>query len=246
MRAQPVLPRTALLLALAVASCSPSASARSTSGKESASSSGAVATAAAATTASAGPNDSLMARADAARIQGNPNAKVWVIEISDFQCPYCRQWHEEDYGPIKREYVDAGKVRFAYLNYPLAMHRHAMLAAEYAMCAGAQDKFWPMHDALFTTQTTWEGRTDASPVFDSLATRTGVNIDQLHACVQAHVMRPLIQADVDRSTQHGTNSTPTVIVGSEKLVGVAPVDAYRKTIDAAIAAAGQPVKPSPE
>src|SRR6185369_12651734 len=106
--------------------------------------------------ASRAPTDSNITRADLARIQGSATAPVWVIEVSDFQCPYCKQWHDETYPMLRDQYVKTGKIRLAYVNFPLAMHAHAFPAAEAAMCAGAQDKFWQMHDALFSSQHGWE------------------------------------------------------------------------------------------
>ena len=102
------------------------------------------------------PTDSNITRADLARIQGSASAPVWVIEVSDFQCPYCKQWHDQTYAAFRDQYVKTGKVRLAYVNFPLSSHAHAWPAAESAMCAGAQGKFWQMHDALFTTQNKWE------------------------------------------------------------------------------------------
>src|SRR6476659_5143296 len=115
------------------------------------------------------PPDSNITRADLARIQGSPTAPLWVIEVSDFQCPYCKQWHDQTYNAFLDQYVKTGKVRLAYVNFPLQSHVHAWPAAEAAMCAGAQGKFWPMHDALFTTQTQWETLTSPAAVFISLA-----------------------------------------------------------------------------
>ena len=104
----------------------------------------------------AAPDTAMLRRADRARTMGNPAATVWVVEVSDFQCPYCRAWHDSSYAAIKKQYVDAGKVRLAYINFPLAMHKNALPAAQVAMCSAAQDKFWPMQDALFDSQAAWE------------------------------------------------------------------------------------------
>src|SRR5438270_1961275 len=85
------------------------------------------------------PPDSNITRADLARIQGSPNAPLWVIEVSDFQCPYCKQWHDQTYTAFVAQYVKTGKVRLAYVNFPLGIHVHAFPAAEAAMCAAAQN-----------------------------------------------------------------------------------------------------------
>src|SRR5690606_14579548 len=82
--------------------------------------------------------DPRMAAADSARILGSDTASVWVIEVSDFQCPFCRVWHENTFDEFREEFIDSGRIRFAYVNMPLRMHQHAREAAHYAMCAGAQ------------------------------------------------------------------------------------------------------------
>src|SRR5579862_8971029 len=119
--------------------------------------------------------DSFTQRIDAARIYGDSTAKVWMIMVSDFQCPYCKQWHDESFAALRHEYVDNGKVLLAYYNFPLSIHPNAVPAAEAAMCAGAQNKFWPMHDALFASQATWAGLKDPSAVFDSLGVKLGLD-----------------------------------------------------------------------
>ena len=82
-----------------------------------------------------GDTAGIATRADRGRIRGDSTAPLWVVIVSDFQCPYCRQWHDEVYPSIVREYVDTRKVRLAYVNLPLSSHQHALESAEAAMCA---------------------------------------------------------------------------------------------------------------
>lgn len=173
-------------------------------------------------------------RADLARIQGNPAAPVWVIEVSDFQCPYCKQWHDETYQKVRDEFVKTGKVRLAYINYPLASHAHAWPAAESAMCAGAQGKFWEMHDALFANQAKWEAMPAPAPVFDSLARATGVDVARWRQCVQSGKMKVWIQADHDRAQAAGVNATPSFLIGDAILAGAQPIENLRSAIDSAL------------
>jgi len=177
-------------------------------------------------------------KADHARIEGSDSASVWVVEISDFQCPFCKEWHDETYAAVKRDYVDSGKIRFAYINFPLPEHRNAWPAAEAAMCAAAQSKFWPMHDALFATQKSWETLSDPSSYLDSLAVSIGVDSAAYHSCVSKHEMRALIQADIDRATSSGVNSTPSFNIGGEMIAGAQPTEVFRKAIDSALARHG--------
>ena len=198
----------------------------------------------AATVASAGGDsplsDSLLARADSARIMGTDSAPIWMLEISDFQCPFCRQFHEETYPTIIRDYVQTGKVRLAYVNFPLEMHQHAMIASEAAMCAAAQgpQEFWRYHDLLFQAQEKWESIGDVRPLFDSLAVQAGIQQAPFDRCLETHAMRPMVQADRDRMAAAGVRSTPTFFIGDTRVEGAQPVETFRRAIDAALAAKG--------
>jgi protein-disulfide isomerase len=229
----------AVAIALALTACArteavPAANAGSSS---TTASSGDVAAAAPATNLS-GLTDSVSAAADRGRIRGSATAPIWLIEVSDFQCPYCKQWHDASYTAIDNEYVKTGKVRLAYLNFPLSsIHPNARAAAEAAMCASVQDRFWPLHESLFATQTAWEGQKNPIPTFDSLAVAAGVNAAAWRSCMTTHATAKLIDADHDRSRSAGVQSTPTFFIGDRKLEGAYPVDSFRVAIDAALAKA---------
>ncbi|MGI8547077.1 MAG: DsbA family protein [Gemmatimonadaceae bacterium] len=192
-----------------------------------------------ATTAAGGAavTDSLAKAADASRILGSPSAKLWVIEVSDFQCPYCKQWHDDAYPVLINDYVKTGKVRLAYVNFPLPMHRNARAAATAAMCAGAQGKFWQMHDALFASQAKWEGEKTPATTFDSLANSIGVNPTAYHACLTSPSIAALIAGDQDRAQRGGVGSTPSFWVGSRMIEGAVPASEMRAAVDQALAAA---------
>jgi len=185
--------------------------------------------------ASNSPQDPDVVKADLARIQGSPTAPIWVIEVSDFQCPYCKQWHEQTYQQLRDEFVRTGKVRLAYINFPLAQHIHARPAAEAAMCAGAQGKFWEMHDALFTSQAKWEALRSSASYFESLARDTGVDVARWRQCFASGKMKAWIQADHDRAQAAGAASTPTFMIGDMILVGAQPIENLRVAIDSALA-----------
>jgi protein-disulfide isomerase len=218
---------------LLVAACSRGDAAGS-AGKSAAAVASAASTAA---PAAIGAADSINARADRGRILGDSNAKVWLVMASDFQCPFCKQWHDASFPNIVQKYVKSGRVRMAYLNMPLSMHQFALPAAEAAMCASVQDKFWPMHDSLFATQKIWEVLQSPASFFDTLANHNHVDMGPWRTCVSQHLTRPLIEADYDRARQTGVTSTPTFIVGATKL---ASADAdVAGALDAALAAKGK-------
>jgi protein-disulfide isomerase len=186
----------------------------------------------------AATTDPLLTRADKARIMGSDSAKLWLVESSDFQCPYCRQWHDETWEQVNKEYVATGKVRFAFINHPMPFHPFAIPAAEAAMCAAEQDKFWPMHDALYATQDNWTKK-PAAPVFDSLATAFKLDMTAWRNCVSTHHTRPMIDSDLMRSKQGGVNGTPSFFIGQQMAMeGAQPFSQFKKALDSALAKAG--------
>lgn len=221
-----------LLCALLVAACRPSDG-------------GAKSTPTRGASASAQVSDSarvnaMLERADKARIQGDSAAPVWLVEISDFECPFCKRWHDETYPALQKEYIQTGRVRLAYVNFPLGQHVHALPAAEAAMCAAAQDRFWPLHDALFNTQPRWTAMGDVSALFDSLAVSVGVDAGAWRECVRSGVMRRLVSADHSRGQAAGASSTPIFFVGDEPIQGAQPIANFRAAIERASAKARTP------
>jgi protein-disulfide isomerase len=185
--------------------------------------------------------DTLVKRADLARIRGDSTSQLWMIMISDFECPYCKSWHDSVDGPIKREYVATGKIRQAYINFPLPQHPHAVAAAEAAMCAGAQGKFWELHDAIFNSQDEWVKLADAAPFYSKLGKDIGLDTAALDACVASHRMLPMIESDRERGRQAGVRSTPSFIIGGRvNMVGVQPASAIRHVIDSLLAGGAKP------
>ena len=196
------------------------------------------ANASAASATPAAQQDPLVTAADRGRIEGDANAKTWLIVASDFQCPFCKQWHDESYKTVYDEYVRSGKIKVAYVNYPLQQHQHAMATAEAAMCAAAQGKFWPYHEALFATQKGWESLSSPAAVLDSIAGAVGLDKAAWKQCVDSGKMKPLIDADRDRSAAAGVQSTPSFIIGDRVMLGVQPIERLRAALDSEIAKNG--------
>ena len=188
--------------------------------------------------------DSLLGVADAARIQGAASAPVWLVEVSDFQCPFCKKWHDEIYPIIKRDYIDKGLVRMAYVHYPLPQHRNAYPAAVASMCAALQDRFWPVHDRIFDTQTRWADMDNAAAtkLFDSLVYASGVKPDGYRNCVAEDTMRRLIGSDIGRAQGVSVRSTPTFFIGDEPVLGVPALAVFRAAIERQLQKAGGKTK----
>src|SRR5262249_37517413 len=138
---------------------------------------------------------------------GRDDAPVAIVEFSDFECPYCAQYVRGLYQNIRKEFVDSGKVRYAFADFPLSSHRFAMAAGEAAWCAGRQGKFWAMHDALFENQerlSSFDYKTQAGLI--------GVNENDFDACMRGNPSTDVLKARSEGS-RIGVNSTPTFLLG---------------------------------
>lgn len=176
-----------------------------------------------------------------ARIKGDPGAPVTVLEASDFQCPYCRDFWRDVLPVLEEEYIDTGKIRFVFLNLPLpSLHENAPAAHEFAMCAAAQDRFWPVHDLLYEHQDAWARLDDPSSYFYQLASLAGIELAALQKCFEAGAVRRLIQEEVQLNVRSGVRSTPSFVIEGGLLIGAQPIDVWRPILDSLVAARTAP------
>jgi protein-disulfide isomerase len=190
------------------------------------------------------PLDSLRALADASRMKGSPDAPITIIEVSDFQCPYCAQWALETYPQVDSAFIQTGRARLLFINYPLPNHAQAWAASEAAMCAGVQGRFWEMHDRIFAAQRDWSGQPDAADRFGAFAREMGLDLGQYRDCTVYDRTASLIVSDAMQASQASIRGTPTFIIGQRMVGGAVPFEEFSQEIEAAIqeaqAAAGQP------
>ena len=198
---------------------------------------------AAAASAPVTKDSALVAAADRSRILGDSAAPLWIVIVSDFQCPFCKVWHDQTFPALKKDFVDNGRVRLAYLNLPLDQHQHARTTAEMAMCAGAQGRFWEFHDALFDTQNAWSGLPPGTTYFDSVAATAKVDRPRLNECMKAHTMQSIVEADYQRAIEAKVRSTPTFFIGNDiRLAGAVSIDMMRDSITKALRAPAAPTR----
>jgi protein-disulfide isomerase len=170
----------------------------------------------------------------AERTRGDPSAPVTVYEMSDFQCPYCGEFARETLPTIEREYVETGKVKLVFVNMPLPMHPNAEPAAELAMCAARQHKFWQMHDLLFRHQDRWGDLEDPAPYFLALGDSVRANRAELQGCLVSKAMRGLVKSDFDGAVRSGAHATPTFYIEGGLLEGTYPIEVFRTVLDSII------------
>lgn len=168
----------------------------------------------------------------AARAKGQPGAAVTIYEMSDFQCPYCREFALTTLPIIEREYVRPGKVRIVYVNLPLTnLHANAAAAAVAGLCAARQHKFWPMHDLLFQRQDMWAKLAAPRPYFLALGDTLRLERGQFADCLVSAAAAREVEADGRRAERAGARSTPTFYIEGGLLEGAAPVAVFRTVLD---------------
>jgi protein-disulfide isomerase len=154
---------------------------------------------------------------------GKDNAPVTLIEFLDYQCPFCRRFHSDAFGELKKNYIDTGKVRFISRDLPLELHPFSLKAAEAARCAGDQGKYWEMRDALLVNSTTLSDDTIAK-----LAESLSINNADFRGCLTAERHKADVQKDSKEAATIQIRSTPTFVLarsGKDKLDGIKIVGA---------------------
>jgi protein-disulfide isomerase len=182
------------------------------------------------------PNNGSIRLPDVAlHVLGSPNAPVTMVEFTDYQCPYCRRFHEQSWPELKKAYIETGKVRFIVRDLPLDFHDQALPSAVAARCAGEQDRYWPMYEALLG-QTEPLGKDTAR----KLAIAAGVDLPTFDACVHNPGLRHAIDTDIAEAQRIGVTGTPGFVIAQRKdgqlegtlLLGAQPTAAFTTRIDA--------------
>jgi protein-disulfide isomerase len=171
-------------------------------------------------------------------IRGNKDAKVTLIEYSDFECPFCKNF-QSTISDLTKTYGD--KIRLVYRHYPLPFHANAQKEAEASECVaqlGGNDSFWKFSDAIYQ-RTTSNGTGFALDALGPLAAEVGVNQQQFQSCLDSGKYEKLVKDSITEGQTAGVQGTPsTFIVDSkgknELVVGAQPIDAFKTVIDKAL------------
>lgn len=184
------------------------------------------------TTANPGTSAQATAALDSYPSKGSTDAPVTVVEYSDFQCPACAYFATTQEASIMHDYVDTGKVRFIYHDFPLPQHGNAILATEAARAAGEQNAFWPMHDLLFAKQTEWENLPNAQQQFIAYAQQLNLDVAKFSQSLSSGKYRATAVAAQQDSENVGINATPSFVINGN----VYNASDLRSAIDTALAA----------
>ncbi|MCU1281670.1 MAG: DSBA-like thioredoxin protein, partial [bacterium] len=166
--------------------------------------------------------------------KGPKTAKVTIVQISDFQCPFCSRV-EPTISDLEKEY---GKnLRVVWKNDPLPFHQNAMPAAKAAMAAGQQGKFWEMHDKLFADQAHLDEAT-----YEKYAQELGLNVSKFKAAMASPELEADIKQDVATALKFGVQGTPGFFINGRPLRGAQPKEQFKAVIDKEMVAADAALK----
>jgi len=184
------------------------------------------------------PETQTMVSIDGGAMKGDKNAKVTLVEFTDYQCPFCSRHIRDTFPQIENDYIKTGKVRYVLREFPLeSIHPQAVKAAEAAGCAGDQGKYWEMHDRLFANQNAL-----AAAQLQSHAEAVSLDAGKFKTCLDSGKFTAKVRKDLADAQKYGATGTPTFFIGltdpkgSEikavrKIVGAQSYAAFKDAID---------------
>jgi protein-disulfide isomerase len=181
-------------------------------------------------------------------IKGNVTARVALVEFADYECPFCGRYATQSFPEVEREYIDTGKIRYAFIDFPLeSIHPQSVKAAEAALCAGDQGKYWDMHDRLMRNQSA------LSPsALPTHAAAIGLDQARFADCLSGAQHLATVRKHQDLGRAVGVRATPTIFIGrldpqntfkAEQLIsGAQPFALFKAAIDWTLGASGEIAK----
>ena len=146
-----------------------------------------------------------------APFRGSPSAKAIMVEVSDFECPFCGRYARDTGPQVLKTYADTNKIGYAFVHLPLPIHKFAPKASEAAACAGDQGKFWEMHDVLFARQ----GSALAPAFLPAKADLVpGLNKATYNACLESSKHAAYVKSDMNMVAPYGIRGTPAFFIGT--------------------------------
>jgi protein-disulfide isomerase len=155
---------------------------------------------------------------------GPKDAPITIVEFSDYECPFCKQWHEQVWNQLEKKY--GSQIRLVYRDFPLfGLHDNAEPAAEAAHCADEQGKYWSYHDLLFSGDYQLSRQS-----YEAIAVRLGLDSTKFAACLDTGTYKNVVQSNYDFASKLGVQSTPTFFVNGMALVGAQPFEVFDRLI----------------
>lgn len=166
--------------------------------------------------------------------QGSNESKVTIVEFADFQCPYCGEWQKTIFPKLKEEYINQGKVKFVYWDYPF-LGEESFKASEAALCAKDQDKFWEYHDYVFANQNQENNGAFSDTNLKKFAKDLNLDSKVFDNCFDQRIYKSQVEESVQSGTSYGVDSTPTVFINGLKINQAFDWESYKQIIESELA-----------
>ena len=175
-------------------------------------------------------------------VLGNKDAKLTIIDFSDYECPFCKRYFDDTFSQIKKDYIDTGKIKYVYRDLPLSFHQNAHKEAQAAECAreqGGDGVYYKYHDEIFK-RTASNGTGLALSALSIIANDLGLNGATLQSCLDSEKYKAEVDKDLADAGSVGASGTPTFFIGKSsadgiitgtKIVGAQPYSAFQAEID---------------
>jgi len=178
------------------------------------------------------------------RVLGKADAPITIFEFFSLTCPHCAEFEETTYPKLKAEWVDTGKAKIVYRDYPL--DQNALKAAMVARCA-PPERYAAFVEVLFKQQTVWGLQRDPTESLKKIAALGGIGADAFDKCINNQdLSKQIVAEEYEAQTKYGVDSTPTFFVNGKKAVGEMPYDQFAKLLAGEGDAAAGPSSPAPE
>jgi len=175
--------------------------------------------------------------AGAVYVYGAADAPVTVVEFSNYLCPHCKHHSEQSLPRIFSDYVETGKVRYIFRDYPFTGQDNVILAGEAAACAADQGRYYEYHQLLFRASAKWAriNYDELPKYFNDYARQLGLDVDKFAACLSSHEKRQQVLRDRELASELNVSGTPSFFVNGKLIDGFRPYEEWRKILDEAIA-----------
>jgi len=186
------------------------------------------------------PSQKIEITADDDPFLGNINAKVEVIEFSDYQCPFCRKYWAESYPQLKKDFIDTGKIKYVFRDFPLNFHPSAPLAAVAANCVREQkgnEGYFKFHDIAFTEQAKLGSGTvqfTEEDIFLWVNQIEGIDQTKFNTCYNDPAQIAEVEKDLADGAKAGVSGTPSFFINGKLIVGAQPYSVLKTEIENAL------------
>jgi len=163
---------------------------------------------------------------------GEEDAPITMIEYTDYQCPFCQRYFFNTFKAIKDAFISTGKVRYVVKDLALSFHPKSRPAAYTARCAGEQDKYWEMHEKIFTYQNQWAYADNTDEILSQYASDLGLDMGEFKTCYASGSEKfdAQIDSDIQEASMQGISGTPSFSINGQVIVGAQPFESFASLI----------------